>query len=335
MSKNALFVICLMLSLFLLSCQLLHPEDTADREQAVAKVEDSNNQDEVIIEKLMSEEEPLISKDMSLMTPPERLYNIDQIDETIILPKELVEISGLSYDLAHGHLLANNDEEGIIYHLNMDGSIANTEKFGKDGDYEGIERIGDDIVVSKHNGNLYFYNPETTQTIKVKTDLTSKNDIEGLAYDEDHKLILMACKGQTLNEDNKKKEKVVYAYNLQLEVLHQEPYLVMGDPEHLSFVEYQIQGLSNYKKKALQKRVRGFSPSGIAINPANHDLYVLSARGSLVIIYDRDHELKDILFLDEDVIPQPEGICFSPEADLFISTEGKGLTGKIFKFKRI
>jgi len=319
----------LILSLFLLSCQYFTPEESPIKEDIEIQEDDESQ------ESTEEVAQAVLLYDTTTMTPPERLYNVDQIDETIILPKELVEISGLSYDAVHGHLLANNDEEGIIYHLNMDGSIASSEKFGKDGDYEGIERIGDDIVVSKHNGNLYFYSPETTQTIKVKTDLSSKNDIEGLAYDEDHGLILMACKGQTLNEENQKKEKVVYAYNLQLEVLHKEPYLVMGDPEHLSFVEYQIQGLSKYKKKALQKRVKGFSPSGIAINPINHDLYVLSARGSLVIIYDRDHELKDILFLDEDVIPQPEGICFSPEADLYISTEGKGLIGKIFKFKKI
>ena len=329
MSNQINLFLLISLTFTLISCQFILSDDTA-------KTQDANrltvSHDSDI--KVDSTEIPF-SRDSINRVAPERMYNIENIDDIIVLPPELIEISGLSFDPENGRLLANNDEEGVIYHLNLDGTIAGTEKFGKDGDYEGIERIGEEIVVSKQNGNLYFYDPYTQGTTKVKTDLSSKNDIEGLAYDPDHELILMACKGQTLDEDNKKKEKVIYAYNLKLGVLHQEPYLVMGDPEHLSFVEYHIHDVSQYKKKAFHKRAKGFSPSGVAINPLNKDLYIISARGSIVIIYDQNHDLKDIMFLDEDVIPQPEGICFSPQGDLFISTEGKGLSAKIFKFQKI
>ena len=264
--------------------------------------------------------------------PTQALYDVDNISETINLPRELTEISGLSYDEVNNRFVANNDEKGTIYHVNLDGTIASKVTFGKDADYEAIELVRDDIVVAKSNGNLYFYDPVSTQTTKIKSELSSKNDIEGLTFDSDNNLLLLACKGQTLNEENKKKEKVVYAYNLELEVLHKEPFLIMGDPEHLSFVEYHYNDLSKYRKNLLQKRIKGFSPSGIAINPINKDLYVVSARGSLIVIYDIDHELKDVLFFDEGRVPQPEGICFNPNGDMYVSTEGKGLTAKIFKF---
>jgi sugar lactone lactonase YvrE len=37
--------------------------------------------------------------------------------------------------------------------------------------------------------------------------------------------------------------------------------------------------------------------------------------------------------LNRKLFPQPEGICFSPDGKLFISTEGKGQPGKIMLFK--
>ena len=77
-----------------------------------------------------------------------------------------------------------------------------------------------------------------------------------------------------------------------------------------------------------------FNPSAIAVHPVTHDVYlfqreIISAwqfSPTMVI-------LKSFQFIDKDLMPQPEGICFSPEGKLYISSEGKkGEPGNLFEF---
>jgi len=62
---------------------------------------------------------------------------------------------------------------------------------------------------------------------------------------------------------------------------------------------------------------------------------VLSARGSFAVVYDADHDFQDILFFDEKMMPQPEGICFSPQGEMFVSTEAdEESAAKIFRYAK-
>ena len=50
-------------------------------------------------------------------------------------------------------------------------------------------------------------------------------------------------------------------------------------------------------------------------------------------IYSHDGKFKMVQFIDKELMPQPEGICFSPEGKLYISSEGKkGEPGNLFEF---
>ena len=51
-------------------------------------------------------------------------------------------------------------------------------------------------------------------------------------------------------------------------------------------------------------------------------------------VYNRNGQLVSFQAIDPDLMPQPEGICFSPDGTLFISSEGKkGDPGNLFEFK--
>lgn len=55
----------------------------------------------------------------------------------------------------------------------------------------------------------------------------------------------------------------------------------------------------------------------------NNMVYALWSQGTI----------KAFQFIDKDLMPQPEGICFSPEGELYISSEGKkGEAWKLFEF---
>jgi len=89
---------------------------------------------------------------------------------------------------------------------------------------------------------------------------------------------------------------------------------------------------SKSKIKKLTNRVKDFAPSGIAIHPLSKEYYLISARGSTLVILDTNRQFKDLIFLNDKSNKQPEGICFDGQSNLYISTEGHGLSAKIFKF---
>ena len=71
-------------------------------------------------------------------------------------------------------------------------------QFHKDGDYEGIEIVGDKVYVIKSTGTIYeVTNPGTKeqQRKKFNSFLSKENDVEGLAYDKKNNRLLVACKG--------------------------------------------------------------------------------------------------------------------------------------------
>lgn len=265
-------------------------------------------------------------------------YNFAEPQFTMALPLVLLEVSGLSYYSPTNQLLAVNDERGWIFFLNpTTGEIEEKETFFGNGDFEGIEWTGEKISIVKSNGNVHFFDFGKKEAEKVvKTDLKPSNDIEGLAYDAENNQLLLACKGNpNLGKTDKyKKVKNIYSFDLAKNELNPDPFLSVEDDILEDYVKdfSKKNDFSKKKKKKLKGRVNDFSPSGIAIHPKTKDYYMISSQGKLLIIFNKEKELQEVVFLDEKTHRQPEGICFAPNGDLFISNEGKGLGAKIMKY---
>ncbi|MCG8581805.1 MAG: SdiA-regulated domain-containing protein, partial [Bacteroidales bacterium] len=222
-------------------------------------------------------------------------------------------------------IIAINDEKGNIYKVEEEnGGGKKLYEFHKNGDYEGIAKVGKHIYVLKSNGKLFRYNTSKDKTKELETPLKSKNDAEGLCYDKPSHSLLIACKGLPLNE--KRSKKAVYKYSIEKDKLKKEP-LVQIDIDDLKDLGESLQLDSQQKW-----RLKRFSPSGIAIHPVSHHYYILSARGSLLLVVNQQQNLEYLVFLDTAALPQPEGICFDTVNNLFISSEGKGSNGKLLKF---
>lgn len=263
-------------------------------------------------------------------------YDFRSPDTTYVLDYKLTEISGLAYDPKENHFIANNDEKGKIYYLSNTFKVVEELKFGKSGDYEAIEKIGKNIYIAKSSGKIYEYNVNSKSTKTIKTGLTSKCDIEGLCVDPNDNNLLIACKGWPLSKtENKNKLKAIYKYDLQENQLITEPYLSITDTILEDYVRRSYTTLSKSKLKKYIKKICEFSPSGIAIHPVTKDTYIISAKGSTIVIFNSAKELKQITFLNSKTIPQPEGIAFDNAYNLYIATEGKGLSAKAFRFSYI
>jgi len=258
-------------------------------------------------------------------------YDFNHPDKIFVLDAELKEISGLSYDKSSDALLAVNDEKGNYYKINSDtGEIISSNKFSKKGDYESIAVIDQQVLVMENNGDLFFIDNRTHKSSKIKMAFEKSNDLEGMTISTDGKYILLAGKGRPLFTDGKKSHKYIYSVNLSDKELSNEPFLTVDIDQLKEFLvsEKQIDLLGK-----MRKRIKSFAPSGIAIHPETNHTYILSAKGSLLVIFDSENELVDVILLDKQLNPQPEGICFDPELNLYIATEGSGFSGKIFKYK--
>jgi uncharacterized protein YjiK len=267
-------------------------------------------------------------------------YDLENPDEKYLLPDYLLEISGLAY-YTENRILCEQDEKAEIYVLSMDKKeIVSKYVFGKKGDFEDIAVINQTVYMLRSDGRIFRIENFEKENRKVKeyiTPLSAKNNTEGLAYDKASNSLLIACKGSPAIEKNKphKGYKAIYRFDLGEMKLDKKPEFLIDINSAGSYRDVNL--LTRFEsdhtgKLQPEESETGFHPSGIAINPVNNQIYIISSAGKILVIIDRQGTILDLHALDPEIFVQPEGICFSPSGDLFISSEGKEGKGYVLKF---
>lgn len=221
------------------------------------------------------------------------------------LVEDLAEISGLTV-LDEHHLGAIQDEDGDLFVIAWQtGEVRAVTAFGKSGDYEGVERVDDRVFVLRSNGTLFEvagWDGEGMEAEQHKTFLKSRNDTEGLALDDQARRLLIVCKedpGGGLDG-----VRAVYAFDLETQELLENPVFTVP-----------LDAFENGKD---------FKPSALAVHPLTGELYMLSSVQKVVVVLGQDGTLRANWPLPEALFPQPEGLAFYPNGDLFIASEGDG-----------
>lgn len=250
----------------------------------------------------------------------------------ISLNHQLKEISGLSF--ANNSLYTHNDEKGILFTLNPDnGEILATQKFGKDDDYEGVEVLNDKAYLINSSGILSISNLKNQETKKIKTPFKDTNNVEGLCFNTANaNELLIACKGKTLHGKSNDTSKAIYVYDIEKQQLDEKPFVKITPHRLVTYLKKTYTDLPKHQYKHFKHRLTAFAPSGIAVHPTTGQLFIVSARGSLLLILNAKKEIEHLVFLNEQQLPQPEGICFDDAQNLYISTEGKNTKGQILKY---
>ena len=253
-------------------------------------------------------------------------YQFAAPSSTLQLDDELIEISGLSLSTDEKYLVAVQDENGLIYFLDKEnGAIVKKSEFWKDGDYEGVEAVGNDIFVIKNTGTVYCVRntgADKPDTEKFNYDLNKYNDVEGLAYDPNYGQLLLACKA---HPDGQKDVRGIFSFNLAKQRLMQEPAYVLTLAAIHSYLETnpEIPRIEKVRSFFYKDAELSFSPSAIAIHPQSGELYLLSSKGKMIVVMNRNNEISFIQKLQKEEHPQPEGLCFDGHGNLYISNEGK------------
>ena len=277
---------------------------------------------------------PETNKDTAVQSAPEKApeknegnvsYDIAKPDKKWTLPNDLLEISGNAW-IDDNHLLVNEDIRPILYLIKLDGTATiekkipfhktSNEKF----DIEDVTVVNHTAYALYSHGKLFKIDDWNGKpSVKeMSTFLGKENNTEGLCYDPVLNNLLVACKNKSDVDDEKKSTRALYEFDLKTETLKQTPFMLIHKKD-----------ISKMGGEKLD-----FYPSAIGVQPKTQDIYILSTKGSKVLAqYAHSGELKSIQVLDPDLLPQPEGICFSPDGRMYISTEGKhGMPAAIYQF---
>jgi uncharacterized protein YjiK len=265
-------------------------------------------------------------------------YKLFEPNDKFNMPGRLTEISGLGLSADGELLLAVNDEQGKIFYLSKtSGKVANEFKFDKSGDYEGIEMVGENIFVVKSNGTLYEVKKPGTKKQEVETHKNNLNydyDVEGLGYDETGNRLLLACKGKAGKGGEFAKKRAIYAFDLKEKQLLKDPVFLIDRADIKDWLGKHESSLTKKLAAIFEQSLEddAFSPSAIAVHPATQEIYILSSVGKILVVLNANGKILHIEPLDPALHRQPEGIAFDRNGTLFISNEGKGKSGKLFRF---
>lgn len=241
-----------------------------------------------------------------------------KVHTTWLLPKELIEISGISW-ISDDRFACVQDELGKVYIYNtLTAKIEKEIPFGEPGDYEGIAIAGETIYVLQANGTIIeIENYDSAKPLekKYKTQLTKKQDCESMAYDQKNNRLLIAIKAE---ESDNASYKGIYAFNLKTKEMAVKPVYRID-------LNHQIFNGEKSKKKTIQ-------PSDMAIHPLSGDIYIIEATTKpKLLILNASGSIRSLHDLPGSDFPQPEGITFSPEGKMYISNEGKNKPGNIIE----
>jgi uncharacterized protein YjiK len=237
-------------------------------------------------------------------------YDFENPTEKYDLPDKLKEISGLSY-YKENQLVCVNDEQGKIFIYEIkEKRIIDKIPFGKDGDYEGVEVVGDEVFVLNSNGKLKGFKIGVAFEREIDCSEPEVIEYEGLGYDTKSKYLLLVAKERTKDMDDKK---MIYAYDFDRKVLF----------KHIAIPKEQVKDEANGTQ---------FKPSGIAVHPITGQTFIIASDGKKLLVLSEKGQKEALISLNPKTYRQPEGICFSPDGDLFISSEGKDGDGYILRF---
>ncbi len=254
-------------------------------------------------------------------------YNFDRLDRVVKLPSELEEISGLCPGYAPDEVFAIQDELGELFLVNSrSGAVINRVHFDKNRDYEGVARKENEIYILETDGDIHHFpyadSLAEISATKLETAFSYRNDTEGICYDSLTNTLLIVPKEQELNPvGGSDRRRGIYSFDLETRSLSSQPTYYIDELE-VGQIVY------NNNREYIVK------PSGIAVDPFSGYIFVISSVGNILVVIDRESQIKHVELLEKGVFGQPEGITFARNGDLYVSSEGRGGSGIIATLTR-
>ena len=237
-----------------------------------------------------------------------------RVEQRWNLPEELREVSAIAW-AGKNRIACVQDNDGIIYFFDLgSGRISERLTFAGKGDFEGLTIVGNMYYVLRSDGTLFEVEPGGDRP-KVRTyqgPFSNHNDCESLSYDAARNRLLIGVKENDLSDPERKG---VYAFDLAGKQFSTQAAYYIGRKDGAA------------ERKGKKKKAGSIRPSDLTLAPNGNGLYVLDGPRAELLLTDATGTVQRVVELDKSVFPQPEGLCFSPSGELYLSSEG-GKKGK-------
>ena len=229
------------------------------------------------------------------------------------MPAGLNEISGITFNKGNPDTLyAEQDEEGSLFYFatnNTNNIDLHHTKFGKKGDYEDLAICNGSVIMLRSDGTLFTFplsqvDADEIDNVHEIKDLLPKAEYEGMYADDQTNELFVLCK--TCSVDNAKQ---VTGYLLQL-----------NDSGGVSLKNNFVVDTRQIATQLNEKKIV-FRPSALAKNTLTGEWFVLSSVNELLVVMDAQWVVKKVFPLKPTLFPQPEGIAFDKDNNLYISNE--------------
>jgi len=244
---------------------------------------------------------------------------------TYKMKKSLKEISGIAFypGLAQ-KLYAIQDEDGTLFWWDVNNpKELQSLDFGKRGDYEDIGMTRTHVIVLRSDGTLFIFPfaaiaSGSLQSVKEWKGLVPEGEYESLYVDGNSGKMIILCKNCEADKGN---ASAVSGYELQLDA--------SGTPVLGRRFAVNTTGIS----KLYPKFKAPLKPSALTFNDSTKEWFILASVNKLLIITDQNWNIKQTVPLHHSLFPQPEGITFDIDQNLYISNEaGNTSEGTVLKF---
>jgi uncharacterized protein YjiK len=262
-------------------------------------------------------------------------YDLTAPDRVYVLPPVLHEISGITEANA-STLACIQDEHGIVFFYDIiKNQVVRQIAFGWEGDYEDIARVDETLYVLRSDEFLIEIKDFRSDNFRIasyETGIPGRNT-EGLCLDKKNDRLLIAPKENPDDRPENREKRFIYGFDPGSGKMVKGPVLRLDIPAIEKFAAENDIPVPEKSKKG-EKSVPDIKLqiSALGINPVSGSLYVLSGPERLLLIFDLDGNIEYLERLDKDLFPQPEGITFMKNGDLFISNEGRHKQATILRF---
>jgi uncharacterized protein YjiK len=227
------------------------------------------------------------------------------------MPYVLREISGIAFNQGmNDTLYAEEDENGKVFHFKLGGPLIQTTRFGKKGDFEDISICNQFIIMLRSDGVLFTFPLAETrqrdaQHVKLFEGLLANGEYEGLASIDASGKVFVLCK----HCSDEKTKKWGGGSILQLDD--------SGNLTHTGEFEINVKEID----AIAGTHKLNFHPSALSLNPWTREWWLLSSVNRMLVITDEKWKVKTVYSLDPSLFPQPEGMAFDSQRNLYISNE--------------
>jgi uncharacterized protein YjiK len=251
-----------------------------------------------------------------LKSPPR--YNFS-MPEIIKLDARLKNISGIAWDKKKNFFFAIEEGSDQLYKLSQDTKkIIQTYSLGEKGSYKDLAIVDTIPYILQNDGTIFKCVTDSSGSAALvqigKLQSGEEEEFESMFYDPGQKALIIIGKTSSRRENNKIN---AYAFYMDSTGFSPKPIFQIN----VSVID-----------KLAPRESPDFEPTAAALNPVLQKIFILSASSRQLVVAGSDGKVESVYVLIPSMFPQPEGICFRSNGDMYIMNKGGSGRATMLKF---